>query len=206
MTMQDLEALIALAEHTGCFLLVDETYRDLNYSTALPLAASLSDRVISVSSLSKAYGVPGIRMGWMITRHPAMQEVFLAAKEQISICGSTVDEWVGLQILRRKAELLSEIVPEMQRRLALIKEWIANEPLLEWVPPAGGVVCFPRIKAEPQGGYDSFYRVLLAKYGTYVGPGHWFQMSDRYFRLGYGWPSADELSEGLKAISSALRV
>ena len=144
MSMQDLEALIALAEHTGCFLLVDETYRDLNYSTALPLAASLSDRVISVSSLSKAYGVPGIRMGWMITRHPAMQEVFLAAKEQISICGSTVDEWVGLQILRRKAELLSEIVPEMQRRLALIKEWIANEPLLEWVPPAGGVVCFPR--------------------------------------------------------------
>lgn len=201
----DLDALIALAERSGCHLLVDETYRDLSYGAPLPLAASLSPRAISVSSLSKAYGVPGVRMGWMITRDPGLQETFLAAKEQISICGSAIDEWVGLQVMRRRSEMLAQTLPEMRRRLDLVSDWIADEPLLEWVAPAGGVVCFPRIKAEPPGGLEAFYQRLLASHGAYVGPGHWFEMPDRHFRLGYGWPTADELTGGLKAISAALR-
>ena len=64
----DLDALIALAEKHGCYLMVDETYRDLSYGKKLPAAASLSRRAISVSSLSKAFGIPGIRIGWLVTR------------------------------------------------------------------------------------------------------------------------------------------
>ena len=203
--LETLEALIALAERRGCRLLVDETYRDLAYAPPLPVAASLSPAAISVSSLSKAYGVPGVRMGWLITRDPVLQETFLAAKEQISICGSAIDEWVGLQVMRRKAEMLAQTLPEMRRRLALVSDWIAAEPLLEWVPPAGGVVCFPRMKSDPPGGLAAFYKRLLKTHGAYVGPGHWFEMSDRHFRLGYGWPTAEELEGGLKAISAALR-
>jgi len=205
LSLDDLNALVALAERSGCRLLVDETYRDLSYAPPPPLAASLSASAISVSSLSKAYGVPGIRMGWLITKDPELQEIFLAAKEQISICGSAIDEWVGLQVMRRKGEMLAQTLPEMRRRLALVSDWIADEPLLEWVAPAGGVVCFPRTKAEPAGGYAAFYARLLRDHGAYVGPGHWFEMPDRYFRVGYGWPSADELAGGLKAISAALR-
>lgn len=205
LSLDELTALVALAERSGCHLLVDETYRDLSYAPPLPLAASLSPRAISVSSLSKAYGVPGVRMGWMITRDPELQETFLAAKEQISICGSAIDEWVGLQVMRRKGEMLAETLPEMRRRLGLVSDWMAGEPLLEWVKPAGGVVCFPRIVDEPAGGLAAFYERLLATHGAYVGPGHWFEMPDRHFRLGYGWPTADELTDGLKAISAALR-
>lgn len=205
LSLDELTALVALAERSGCHLLVDETYRDLSYAPPLPLAASLSPRAISVSSLSKAYGVPGVRMGWMITRDPELQETFLAAKEQISICGSAIDEWVGLQVMRRKGEMLAETLPEMRRRLGLVSGWMAGEPLLEWVKPAGGVVCFPRIVDEPAGGLAAFYERLLATHGAYVGPGHWFEMPDRHFRLGYGWPTADELTDGLKAISAALR-
>ena len=205
LSLEELKALVALAERHGCRLLVDETYRDLSYGPALPLAASLSPSAISVASLSKAYGVPGVRMGWMITRDPELQETFLAAKEQISICGSAIDEWVGLQVMKRKRELLAATLPEMQRRLGLVGDWIANEPLLEWVAPSGGVVCFPRIKAEPVGGLAAFYARLLQTHGAYVGPGHWFEMSDLHFRVGYGWPTAEELEGGLKAISAALR-
>jgi aspartate/methionine/tyrosine aminotransferase len=144
-------------------------------------------------------------MGWIITRDSNLQETFLAAKEQISICGSAIDEWVGLQVMRRKDEMLAETLPEMRRRLSLVSDWIGREPLLEWVAPAGGVVCFPRMKAEPPGGFAAFYQRLLQTHGAYVGPGHWFEMSDRHFRIGYGWPTADELFGGLKAISAALR-
>ncbi|MFD1982232.1 pyridoxal phosphate-dependent aminotransferase [Mesorhizobium newzealandense] len=71
----ELDALVALAESRNCHLLVDETYRDLSYGKRLPSAASLSPKAISVSSLSKAFGIPGIRIGWLITRDAELQEV-----------------------------------------------------------------------------------------------------------------------------------
>jgi aspartate/methionine/tyrosine aminotransferase len=201
----ELRGLADLAARHGCRLLVDETYRDLSYDGRLPLAASLGDHVIGVSSLSKAYGVPGIRIGWLITKDPALQEVFLAASEQISICGSVMDEWVAEQVMERRAAILEPRLIEMRRRLKLVSDWMAGEDLLEWVRSSGGVVCFPRMKAEPVGGTEAFYRRLLEDHGAYVGPGHWFELPDRYFRVGYGWPTAEDLSSGLAAISAALR-
>lgn len=201
----ELRRLVQIARGNGCYLLVDETYRDLSYDDPLPLAASLGSHVISVSSLSKAYGVPGIRSGWLITKDKRLQELFLAAKEQMSICGSVMDEWVAQRVLETKHTLLQPTLVEMRRRLKLVRDWIGHEELLEWVPPAGGVVCFPRVRAEPIGGTAAFYRRLLEVHGTYVGPGHWFEMPDTYFRLGYGWPTSAELEAGLEAISKALR-
>jgi len=201
----ELRALAELAQRNGAYLLVDETYRDLSLDGALPPAASLGANVIGVASLSKAYGVPGIRLGWIATTDKKLQEIFLAAKEQISICGSVIDEWVGEQIMENRTAILEPVLAEMRRRRQLVAGWIAGEELLEWVPPAGGVVCFPRMRAAPAGGTDAFYRRLLDVHGAYVGPGHWFEMPDNYFRLGYGWPTAAELEAGLGAISAALR-
>lgn len=205
LTADELHRLVALTASRGCYLLVDETYHDLSYDGALPLAASLGSHVISVSSLSKAYGVPGIRIGWLITRDTHLHEIFLAAKEQISICGSVIDEWIAEQVLARRDAVLKPTLIEMGERLRRVAQWIDQEPLLEWVRPKGGVVCFPHMRSEPAGGTEAFYRRLLAPYGTYVGPGHWFGMSDRFFRLGYGWPSHTQLDAGLDAISQALR-
>lgn len=201
----DLRRLADLAAQRGCLLLVDETYRDLALTTRLPMAAGLGKHVISVASLSKAYGAPGIRVGWIVNTDPALQEVFLAAKEQISICGSVLNEWVGEQILERRETFLQTTLGEWRRRLDQIADWIASDDNLEWVRPSGGVVCFPRMRSDPPGGTDAFYRRLLQDHGAYVGPGHWFEMSDRHFRIGYGWPTTDELSGGLAAISAALR-
>lgn len=205
LTAAEQQALADLAARHGCRLLVDETYRDLSFDGPLPMAASLGPHVISVSSLSKAYGVPGIRIGWLVNSDPALETLFLAAKEQIGICGSVLDEYVAEQVLAWRADLLPPIVAEMRARLDLVAEWMAGEDRLEWVRPTGGVVCFPRMTAEPPGGVEGFYRRLLDEQGAYVGPGHWFEMPDRHFRLGYGWPTRDELESGLKAISAALR-
>ncbi|WP_144378690.1 aminotransferase class I/II-fold pyridoxal phosphate-dependent enzyme [Mesorhizobium amorphae] len=205
MSRADLDRLIALAEQHGCYLLVDETYRDLNYGTRLPAAASLSKRAISVSSLSKAFGIPGIRIGWLITRDTALQEKFLAAKEQIGICGSVIDEAIARVMLEQRDVFLGRLLPEMAARRAIVQEWIDNEPLADWVQPSGGVVGFPRIDVAPDFDLDAFYARLLEKHGTYVGPGHWFEMPKSFFRVGFGWPTADELRGGLAAISTALR-
>jgi aspartate/methionine/tyrosine aminotransferase len=200
----ELKQVVDLARENGSFLVVDETYRDLSMDAALPLAASLGSHVISVSSLSKAYGVPGIRLGWLITSNPELQELFLAAKEQITICGSVLHEGIGENILINRGAILDARLKEMRRRRQTVDAWMQDESLLDWVRPSGGVVCFPRMRETPPEGTDAFYKRLMG-YGTYVGPGHWFEMPDTYFRLGYGWSSASELEHGLQAISRALR-
>jgi aspartate/methionine/tyrosine aminotransferase len=199
-----LRALIELVERHDCYLLVDETYRDLHRGPSPPLAAQLSDRAISVSSLSKAFGLPGIRMGWIICRNRELQDLFLAAKEQIFICNSVVDEEIARRVLVERDTLLLGIRARVGENYRVVSEWMANEQNLEWIPPQGGVVCLPRMKADLGVNTSAFYEALLQEFSTYVGPGHWFELSDRYFRLGYGWETKEKLAAGLRNISSAL--
>jgi aspartate/methionine/tyrosine aminotransferase len=200
-----LRAVLDVAERAGVHVLVDETYRDMAFVPPAPVAATLSARAISVGSLSKSYGVPGIRVGWIMTRDPALLHRFLCAKEQIGICGSVVDEAIAERVYSQTDAWLAASAPRLAAAFAQVQAWIAREPLLEWVPPSGGCVCFPRIRADAGVDTDAFYRILNDTHGAYVGPGHWFEQSDRYMRIGYGWPLAEELQGGLSAISAALR-
>ena len=205
MSEADLRSLVRRVESAGCRLLVDETYREMTFAAPLPVTATLSERAISVSSLSKTYGIPGIRTGWLVCRDRELMATLLAAKEQIGICGSVVDEEIAARAFARREEWLPRIHALIHRQLAVVQGWIAGEELMEWVEPHGGVVCFPRIKPDVPCDVDEFYRVLGEDHGTYVGPGHWFEQSRRHMRIGYAWPLPDELKGGLAAISASLR-
>jgi len=88
---------------------------------------------------------------------------------------------------------------------AIMREWIAGEPLVEWVEPAGGVGCLPHLTGLAGRDMDGFHRRLLADYGTYVGPGHWFDLPPQFIRIGSDWPTQTQLQRGLAGISGALR-
>jgi aspartate/methionine/tyrosine aminotransferase len=205
MPREALLELLRLCESLGIHLLVDETYRDLSFVEPLPVAAALSPNAISVSSMSKAYGLPGIRLGWVATRDRALMQQLICVKEQIGICGSVLDEAVGFHAYEARPRWLGENQPRVRTAFESVRDWLAREPLLEWVEPQGGCVCFPRIRAEAGIDTDRFYRALNERHGTYVGPGHWFEQSDRSFRIGYAWPTPEELRCGLDSISLALR-
>jgi aspartate/methionine/tyrosine aminotransferase len=204
MSDDTLSGAIALAERCGARLLVDETYRDMSFEAPPPVAATLSERAISVSSLSKSYGIPGIRTGWIACRDESLMHRFLCAKEQIGICGSVIDEAIALAALRGADAWLAEDKPRLKSAFASVQTWIEGDASLEWVRPHGGCVCFPRIKADAGIDLAAFYRTLNGDHGAYVGPGHWFEQSDRHFRIGYGWPTSQELAGGLEAISRSL--
>lgn len=200
----DLRRVVEIVEANDCYLLLDETYREMAFGPLTPVGASLSPRVISISSLSKSYGLPGIRMGWLICQDAALMEQFLAAKEQIFISGSLVDEEIAFQALQRKSALLDMIRAQIATNFAAISTWMAAQTELEWVQPQGGVVCFPRIRLDLALDLDRFYHVLNHDHGTWVGPGHWFEHNRRYMRIGYGWTSRDILLAGLNSITHAI--
>lgn len=205
LTEAELRAVVDLVERKGIRLLFDETYREMTRGPVLPIAASLSDRVISVSSLSKTYGIPGIRIGWLISRDPNLMETFLAAREQIGISGSTVDEYIGYVALSQRNDWLAFNNARIASAFAIVKTWIEAEPLVEWVEPSGGCVCFPRIVPAAKVDLQMFHDRLYRNHGTYVGRGRWFEQDDRHFRIGYAWSTEDELRQGLAAISAAIR-
>lgn len=201
---ETLHQLYRLAEEHHCYLLADETYRNLSFGTPASLAASMSDKAISVSSVSKAYGIPGIRLGWLITKNADLQNLFLAGKEQIHICNSVVDEEICHQYLLKKSNYFTTIQQDVSYCFNALEKWIINHNYLEWIKPSGGVVCFPRFKGDVNIDIEKFYTVLLQTYKTYIGPGHWFEQSKRSFRLGFGWETREAFVKGLENINKAI--
>ena len=201
---QTLNKIISIVEKKGTRLLLDETYREMSFVPKLPVAASLSHRVISVGSMSKSFGLPGIRIGWLICRDRQLMETFLAAKEQILITNSVVDEEIAYRYLLNKEKLFAPVKETINRNFLTLKNFMQHQDPLEWVEPMGGCVCFPRIKKEVPVDMNRFHEVLLNKYSTYVGRGHWFEEDSRHIRIGYSWDKTENLQKGLQNILKAI--
>lgn len=204
MTAAELQQIVSLAEKHNIHLLIDETYRDTCFKTAYPVTAAMSNKIISVSSLSKAFGLPGLRMGWILTQDETLMEKFLAAKEMIWISNSAIDEAAALQFYKRKEKFAQQINESAMQNFEILKNWLATEARLEAVLPQGGVVCFPRFRQDLKIDTQKFYDLLLNKYKTMVGPGHWFAMPDIYMRIGFGWNSKEVFEQGLRNISNTI--
>ena len=201
----DMLALVALAEAHQCYLLVDETYKYLQLTDGhYTDVVSESKWVISVCSFSKAFGLPGIRLGWLVTKDATLYERLLAAKEQIIIANSVIDEEIAYQFYLQRDRFFSASQRQCVGNFNALKDFMHNHPILEWVEPSGGVVCFPRIKTGITFNTQQFYTLLLSKYATFVGAGHWFDESDRSFRLGFGYLQLEAFKEALQRLDQCL--
>lgn len=177
----------------------------MNVKSIPPIAATLDPHVISVSSLSKSYGLPGIRIGWCITQDADLMYALLAAKEQIVITNSVIDEELAFYAYENRKTLLEKVTNEIiTKHKAIFMSWVqANGDMIECVEPSAGVVAFPRLKHLNEEQVKKFYAILQGELKTWVGCGHWFGFSDEYMRIGYGWPATEELKNGLEAIKIA---
>lgn len=205
MNEDDIKELASFAEEKNIYLLVDETYRDACFITPYPPSATVSKNVITVSSLSKAYGLPGLRMGWIVTQNKELMHTFLCAKEMIYITNSVVDEELAYRFFLNKEKLGAEISMHAREKFDMLCKWLAQQDMLEYVIPQGGVVCFAKFRDELKIDTDKFYSILFNQYKTMVGPGHWFDMPDTYMRIGFGWPAKEQLHQGLMNILLAAK-
>ncbi|MFX0085446.1 MAG: aminotransferase class I/II-fold pyridoxal phosphate-dependent enzyme [Candidatus Hodarchaeota archaeon] len=197
-TKQILRNLIDIVEKHEIYLLLDETYRDLSFQEPPPLAASMSNKAISVSTMSKAFGVPGIRTGWVASQDDSVICGVLKVREQTTICNSAINEIIALNILKKKSEYLTKIMKRVKTNFNLLEEWMARQDELEWITPKGGVTCFPRFGTSS----ENLCRLLVNKYRTFTVPGYCFNM-DYHFRIGFGGDTY-ELAKGLENLEIAM--
>jgi hypothetical protein len=195
-TLADEAALRAIGE-LGPHVLVDEVYLD---SAAGPVrsAVHLGERFVATSSLTKVYGLSGLRCGWILAE-PALAERIQRLNELFGVAQAHADErlsCIALANLGRIAEGTREL---LARNRALANAFFAARPELDCAPPTGGITAFPRLlRGDPEALDD----LLRTKYDVSIVPGRWFEMPD-HFRLGLGGPTPT-IAEGLARLGRAL--
>lgn len=185
-------ALVELCDERGIPLFSDEVYRglELNRDRTLAQAADLSPKALSLNVLSKAYGLPGLRIGWIACRDPAVLDRLERAKHYTSICSSAPSEILGLIALRAGDQILEKNRQIIALNLLSFDDFFSGRPdLFQWQEPQGGCVAFPRYLGSE--GVESMCTELVEEAGVLLLPASIYHSSltttpDDRFRVGVG--------------------
>jgi len=193
----------------GAYLLVDETYREAAYADdpVAETALALGAKVISVASLSKCHGAPGLRIGWAITRDPDLRRQLVVAKFNTIVSCPRVNEALALNLIERRAPVLGERRVLLDAGLQRTAAWVrANGDYVEWVRPDAGAICCVRLRKPffDDAAVARFYDAAAAN-GARVAKCGWFGENARVFRLGFGLLSMAELGDALGVLTAALK-
>ena len=189
-----------IAERSGALVLVDEVYRDIWFEETPPSHVHLGPHVIATSSLTKSYGLSGLRCGWILAS-PDLADRMRRAKDFMEAVDSVPGETMGAAAFRqlpRLAERSRSILdPNVQQVHAFLAE---HSDWLDCVIPPRSMTVFPRLRKEEDS--DALHDWLRG-WETSIVPGRFFE-APRHFRLGFA-VSPEDVAQGLKRLSEGLR-
>ena len=201
------DALVALCRRHGIWLFSDEVYRLIERDPALrlPPAVDAYERGISLCVMSKSYGLPGLRIGWIACRDRALLQRMERIKHYLSICNAAPCEVLAQIALKAGAQILSRNRRIAADNIALLSAFFeTHDDDVDWYVPDGGVVGFPRYKGRD--GVEAFCDRMLARNGVLLLPASVYRSdllptpADR-FRIGFG---RSDLAPGLQAMHAGL--
>ena len=188
----DLNEVVRIAAERDIYLLSDEAYRGLerDASNRLPQAADLYERGLSLGVLSKAYGLPGLRVGWIACRNGDLVKRLERMKHYLSICSAAPSEVLGTIAIEARDMIWERNNGIVQGNLGLVRAFLARwSHLFEGYDPAGGCTAFPRYLGDD--GVERFCESVVKEAGVLLLPASVFQSrlcavpTDR-FRIGFG--------------------
>ncbi len=186
MNRKVMQAVMDLAKEHKIIVLCDEVYRELEHdpATILPAACDLYENAVSLGSMSKSYGLPGLRLGWLVTRNPSLLEKFLHFKWYTTICSSAPSEFLSNLALRYRHILLERNRAIVQTNLPLLEAFLQRQAaFFEWVKPDASPIGFPKVH---QGiNVDQFCEEIVTKTSVLLLPGSVYDQP-QHLRIGYG--------------------
>lgn len=202
--VETMNAICAAADRAGCWVVADEVYRGAERDGHLtPSFWGRYPRVIVTGGLSKAYGLPGLRIGWIVAPHDLITTLW-AYHDYTTIAPGFLSDRLALMALmpRTRQRLMArtrQILTENLKQLTAWADDLAEE--LAWVPPQAGAIAFFRYRAAVNS--TALAERLRKEQSVLVVPGDHFGM-DGYLRLGFGMEQR-VLEEGLARVGSVLR-
>ena len=196
-------AIVAAAQRTGAWILADEVYRGAERQGAeTPSFFGMHDRVVATGSLSKAYGLPGLRIGWCMT-DPATAEDLWARSDYTTIApGELTDRLAAIALDPAvRPKLLERTRGIINTGLATMTRWLENTGGFHWREPDAGAICLVRYDADISS--DDLAERLRVEQSVLVVPGSHFGLG-RYIRFGIGLPT-EEFEEALGRVAETLR-
>lgn len=202
-----LDSIVAMCRRRGIWLFSDEVYRPLGAfpERHLPQVADLYERGLSLGVMSKAYGLPGLRIGWIASQDRDCLGRMERIKHYLSICNSAPSEMLAGIGLKARDRILARNNALVSRNLALLESFFAEFPdLFAWRTPDGGCIGYPRYLGSD--GVDAFTERLVETSGVLLLPARIYASDlqptpgDR-FRIGFGRAG---LEHGLAAFRAHL--
>ena len=193
-----LRALGEVAERVDARVLVDEVYLDAIFDGAPPSAFTLGPRFVVTNSLTKVYGLNGLRCGWILAE-PTLARRLWRLNELFSNIGVHAAEKLSVAAFRHLDHIRDRSRAVLDANRAALDAFFRSRGDLEWQEHRHGTVSFPRLLS---GSADELCARLRERYDTSVVPGRFFGMPD-HFRVGLGTPPAT-FAAGLERLGRAL--
>jgi aspartate/methionine/tyrosine aminotransferase len=188
-----------VASRVGARVLVDEVYLDFLYAGGTRTAARLSSDIVTTNSVTKTFGLDGLRLGWVLAE-PTLAERMRRLNNLFSNNTAHPSERIAARALDRANSLLAESNAHLARNIELVDAFIHAHDNLSWAKPRAGTVGFVQAADTD---VDRLVERLHAELEVAVVPGRFFRAPD-YFRISFGLP-ADDMREALNRIGQALR-
>ena len=192
----ELRAIGDLANKVGARVLVDEVYLDC--ATPGRTAAHLGPEFVITNSLTKVYGLSGLRCGWILAE-PDLAERMWRLNDLFGVNQAHSAERLGCIAFAHLDKVVGETPAMLARNRSAFNDFIASRDDLTCAPAGHGITAFPRWASGDSQRLDNHLR---AHYDTAIVPGRWFEMPD-HFRIGFGMPSKD-FAEALGRLGKAL--
>jgi len=180
------DRVIELAREHDAVLFSDEVYRGLEHDPAdrLPAACDAYERAISLNTVSKAYGLPGLRIGWVVCRERELLARMRELKLYTTICSSAPSELLVALALRHGERIIEDGRSLLARNLPLLEELLERRAeTFSWVRPNAGPIGFARVSAVPD--VTAWCEQIAAEAGVLLLPGSVYG-EPAHVRLGYG--------------------
>jgi aspartate/methionine/tyrosine aminotransferase len=199
---KEFEEIIEIAKEYKCYLLSDEMYRTLilRNDDLLPVGSDIYEKCISLSGVSKTFGLGGLRIGWLSIKEKTLLQKVLKFKDFTTLSNSVLSEFVALVALQKSDLILSRNLDIIQDNLKILDEFFSRHTdKFQWLKPKAGTVALVKTKFAKN--TENFCEDLISKKGVLLMPGTKFDYDD-CFRIGFGRKNLDI---GLKQLDSYLK-
>jgi aspartate/methionine/tyrosine aminotransferase len=199
----EMDAVVAAAERVGAWIVADEIYRGAEVDTddTTPTFWGRAERVVVTSGLSKAFGLPGLRIGWAVAPPEVIRELWVR-HDYTTLTPNILSDWFASIAMEpdRREQLLARTRGIIRENLPRLEAWLSDQPRLSSVRPGAGAIAY--VDYDLSVGSTELVERIRTEQSVLLVPGDMFGLAEG-FRIGFGF-DPHEMGRALERVAASL--